>query len=174
MPHMKKSILHIFFLFLLAFTQHTLANDTTKPYLQWAQLPAIPDPVGLAGSFAGVSNGALLVAGGSNFGNNGTPWNGGVKTWYDKIYVLEQPTGQWKEAGRLPHPLAYGVSASWHDGVIIAGGSDATKHYNEVLFLRYKNGKIETENLPSLPAPIANACGIMIGSTFYLAGGIKE
>lgn len=172
---MKKHLLHIFFLFLcLSFAGHSIANDSTKPYLQWTQLPAIPDPVGLAGSFAGVSNGALLVAGGSNFGTNGTPWNGGVKTWYDKIYVLEQPTGQWKEAGRLPHPLAYGVSASWQDGVIIAGGSDATKHYNEVLLLRYKNGKIETEHLPSLPAPIANACGIVIGSTFYIAGGIKE
>ena len=121
---MKKRILHIF-LWLLCVTcaLRTIANDTTKPYLQWAQLPAIPDPVGLAGSFAGVSNGALLVAGGSNFGN-GTPWNGGVKTWYDKIFVLEQANGSWKEAGQLPHPLAYGVSCTWQDGVIIAGGND--------------------------------------------------
>jgi SSS family transporter len=172
---MKQRLLHIFFLFLLVITSHhTRAGDDPKTYLQWTQLPPIPDKVGFAGSFAGVSNGALLVAGGSNFGVGGTPWNGAAKAWYDKIFVLEQPNGQWKEAGKLPHPLAYGVSVTWQDGVIIAGGSDATKHYNEVLWLRYKNGAIETENLPALPTPIANACGIVIGSKLYIAGGTKE
>jgi N-acetylneuraminic acid mutarotase len=58
--------------------------------------------------------------------------------------------------------------------VIIAGGSDATQHYSDVLMLRYKNGKIETEKLPSLPEPIANACGIVIGSKLYIAGGIRS
>jgi N-acetylneuraminic acid mutarotase len=169
---MKKTSLYIFFLFLcLVCARYSRAGDEPKPYLQWTQLPAIPDKVGFAGSFAGVSNGALLVAGGSNFGVGGTPWNGAVKNWYDKIFALEQPNGQWKEAGKLPHPLAYGVSVTWQDAMIIAGGSDATRHYNEVLLLRYKNGSIETENLPALPAPIANACGIVIGSKLYIAGG---
>ncbi|OQP60406.1 hypothetical protein A3860_34065 [Niastella vici] len=169
---MKKLLLYI--TLCLTCALHSTANDTTKPYLQWTQLAAIPDRVGLAGSYAGVSNGALLVAGGSNFGKEGTPWNGGVKTWYNKIYVLNQPNGQWKEAGVLPHPMAYGVSCTWQNGVVIAGGSDATKHYSDVLLLRYQNGKVETENLPSLPAPIANACGVIIGSRLYIAGGIKE
>ena len=35
--------------------------------LQWAQLPPLPDPLGVAAPFAGVSGGALLVAGGANF-----------------------------------------------------------------------------------------------------------
>lgn len=171
---MKKRTLNIFLFLLGLIALQTKANDSTKPYLNWSQLPAIPDETGFAGSFAGVSNGALLVAGGSNFGKGGTPWNGGNKSWYDKIFVLEQANGQWKEAGKLPHPLAYGVSCTWQDGVIIAGGSDATQHYSDVLMLRYKNGKIETEKLPSLPEPIANACGIVIGSKLYIAGGIKS
>ena len=33
--------------------------------LRWAELPSIPDPIGFAGSFAGESGGALLVAGSS-------------------------------------------------------------------------------------------------------------
>jgi SSS family solute:Na+ symporter len=172
---MKKSFLFIFFLSLcLIAAQSGRAGDSTKVYLQWSQLPAIPDKVGFAGSFAGVSNGALLVAGGSNFGVGGTPWNGATKNWYDRIFVLEQPNGQWKEAGRLPHPLAYGVSCTWQDGVIIAGGCDATRHYNEVMMLHYRNGHIETEYLPSLPSPIANACGIIINSKLYIAGGIAS
>lgn len=170
---MKKILRHIIpGLLCLVLSFHSIGNDSTKTYLQWSQLTAIPDQVGLAGSFAGVSNGALLVAGGSNFGAGGTPWNGGVKTWYDKIFVLEQPNGSWKEVGKLPHPLAYGVSCTWQDGVIIAGGSDAEKHYKDVLLLRYKNGRIETENLPALPAPVANACGLVIGTRLYIAGGM--
>jgi N-acetylneuraminic acid mutarotase len=170
---MKQLLFHIFLILLcLTSSLSSIANDSTKTYLQWSQLPAIPDQVGFAGSFAGVSNGALLVAGGSNFGTGGTPWNGGVKTWYNKIFALEQPNGSWKEVGKLPHPLAYGVSCTWQDGVIIAGGSDADKHYNEVLLLRYKNGRIETENLPALPAPVANSCGLVIGTRLYIAGGL--
>ena len=171
--YMKKHFVNIFFFLLcLVISLRSIANDQPKPYLQWSQLSPIPDQVGFAGSMAGVSNGALIVAGGSNF-VNGTPWNGGVKTWYDKIFVLEQPNGQWKEAGRLPHPLAYGLSLTWNDGVIVAGGSDATHHYSDVLMLRYKNGKIETENLPSLPEPVANACGVIMGDKLYIAGGSK-
>jgi SSS family solute:Na+ symporter len=171
---MKKLLLNIFFLF-LSFAIHlkSFCEEQPKPYLQWTQLPAIPDQLGFAGSMAGVSNGALIVAGGSNF-INGSPWNGGTKTWYDKIFVLEHAGGAWKEAGRLPHPLAYGVSLTWQNGVIIAGGSDANRHYNEVFVLRYVNGRIEIENLPALPAPVANACGVIIGNNLYIAGGLKE
>src|ERR1043166_8747887 len=34
--------------------------------LQWQKLPPIPDAEGFAGAFAGVSGGALIVAGGAN------------------------------------------------------------------------------------------------------------
>src|SRR4051794_14537917 len=55
---------------------------------EWKQLPSLPDAEGFAGSFAGVSNGALLVAGGTNFPGK-KPWEGGAKVWYDTVYVLE-------------------------------------------------------------------------------------
>ena len=32
--------------------------------LEWSQLPPLPDPVGLAGPFVGVSNDVLIIAGG--------------------------------------------------------------------------------------------------------------
>src|SRR5690242_17546619 len=54
---------------------------------QWDTLAPLPDPVGFAGPFAGVADDVLIVAGGSNFPNGGTPWNGGAKKWYDKIFV---------------------------------------------------------------------------------------
>ncbi len=73
--------------------------------------------------FAGVSGGALVAAGGANFPDR-KPWEGGKKVWYDTVFVLEKPDGQWKVAGKLPRPLGYGVSATWRDRVVCVGGSD--------------------------------------------------
>src|SRR4051794_15669468 len=73
---------------------------------EWKQLPSMPDAIGLAGSFAGVSNGALLVAGGANFPNK-MPWEGGTKVWYNTIYVLEKPKAKWKVAGHLRSPAVW-------------------------------------------------------------------
>ena len=70
----------------------------------WSRLPPLPDREGFAGPFAGVSDGALLVVGGANFPDK-KPWEGGTKNWYDTIFVLDRPDGQWKTAGRLPRSL---------------------------------------------------------------------
>lgn len=94
--------------------------------LTWEQLAPIPEPAGVAGPFAGMSGGALLVAGGANF-PGGMPWEGGKKVWVDRAWVLEKPDGAWREAGRLPRALGYGVSATHRDSLVCAGGSDAAR-----------------------------------------------
>src|SRR4051812_39047961 len=95
---------------------------------EWKQLPALPDKEGFAGSFAGVSHGALIVGGGANFPNE-KPWEGGGKVWYDTVFVLENSAAKWKVAGKLPRPLGYGVSVTQENGVICLGGSDSERHY---------------------------------------------
>ena len=137
---------------------------------EWKRLPSLPDKEGFATPFAGVSNGALLVAGGANFPDK-KPWFGGKKVWYDGVFVLEKADGEWKTAGKLPRPLAYGLSVTHRDGVICAGGSDATQHYTDCFRLEWKAGKLVTTKLPALPAPVANACGALVGDTLYVAGG---
>jgi N-acetylneuraminic acid mutarotase len=139
--------------------------------LHWAQLPSIPDREGFAAPFAGVSNGALLVAGGANFLGK-RPWEGGVKTWHDSVFALSSPNGKWRSAGRLPKACAYGVSVSHGGGVICAGGGDARGHFRDVYKLRWTGNSLLTEALPPLPAPCANACGALAGDVFYMAGGI--
>jgi len=62
----------------------------------------LPDREGFAGSYAGVSGGALIVAGGANFPDK-RPWEGGTKIWYDRIFVLEPAASTWRTVGRLPH-----------------------------------------------------------------------
>ncbi len=140
--------------------------------ITWNELPPLPDKLGFAGPYVGTHNGALLVAGGANFPGK-PPWEGGTKVWYDTVFVLEKPGGVWKIAGRLPRPSGYGVSLSAKDGVVCIGGSDAQRHYADVLLLRWENGEIKTSPLPSLPKPCANFSGAVLGNTIYVAGGIE-
>ena len=139
-------------------------------HLTWTTLPELPDALGVAGPFAGVSGGSLIVAGGANF-PHGPPWEGGRKVWHEAIYVLSAPAGRWTDAGRLPRPLAYGVSATTPRGLICAGGGDAQRHHADVFVLERVGDRIQIQNLPALPRPCANACGGLLGETLYLAGG---
>lgn len=137
-------------------------------------LAPIPDADGFAGSLAGVSNGVLLVAGGSNFPDGGRPWKGDTKKWYDQIFVLEKPSGQWIKAGKLPRPLGYAVSLTWQDAVVCVGGSNTEGHFTDSFLMRWQKKKISFESLPDLPIPIANACGALVGNILYVAGGLQE
>jgi N-acetylneuraminic acid mutarotase len=112
-----------FFLTVFAMSLPCLADEP----LRWSQLPPIPDAEGFAGVFAGVSSGALIVAGGANI--VGDKWaEPFTKKWYDSIFVLERPDGAWKRVANLPRPLGYGVSVSVAEGVVCVGGSDVTRH----------------------------------------------
>lgn len=136
----------------------------------WERLASLPDREGFAAPFAGVSHGTLLVAGGANFPGK-RPWEGGKKAWYDTVFALEQPAGEWKVAGKLPRPLGYGVSATYGDELVCVGGSDAERHYADAFRLEWRKGRIITHPLPPLPRPVANACGALVGRTLYVAGG---
>jgi N-acetylneuraminic acid mutarotase len=136
-------------------------------------LPSVSDKEGFAGPFAGVSNGALLVAGGANFPDK-RPWEGGTKVWYDSVFVLEKPNGAWKNAGKLPRPLAYGVCVTHGNGVVCVGGSDKDRYYADAFRLEWRAGKLVTTKLPSLPKPLANSCGALLGDTLYVAGGQEK
>ena len=152
----------------------------------WEKLPAIPDAEGFAGAFAGVSNGALIVAGGANIA--GEKWGDTfTKQWHDSVFVLEKPDGEWKrglppagvagEGGilrfKLPRALSYGVSVTTERGVVCIGGSDAQRNYADVFLLEWRDGRIVTTALPALPKPCANACGALVGKVIYVASGIE-
>ena len=150
---------------LSACSTHNMAHS-----LYWSQLPPLPDARGVAGPFAGVSGGALLVAGGANFPDK-MPWDGGKKVWHDDVYALTAMDARWQRVGTLPRPLAYGVSVTTEGGVACIGGSDSERHYQDVLLLTFTNGLLAVHSLPSLPLPLANAAGARVGSTIYVAGG---
>src|SRR5438093_9143223 len=102
-------------LFIMAsFPVHSAAEP--EQVFRWEKLPPIPDPEGFAAPFAGVSGGALIVAGGANI--VGDKWQEPfVKKWYDSVFVLEKPDGQWRTGFKLPRPLGYGVSVTADDSI---------------------------------------------------------
>ena len=139
------------FLFLIVCTMKSMGQDTRGDvFFSWSQAKAVPDSDGFAGSYAGVSNGALLIAGGANFPGGGRPWSGGVKMWHDRIFVLATPHREWKEAGRLPRAMGYGVSLTYGDGVVCLGGGDAERNYADAFILRYTGGRVEIVPLPAI------------------------
>jgi len=162
------------FLFVLTFFLHTLvsnAQQADQSPLVWKDLPPLPDAVGFAGAYAGVSNGALIVAGGANFPGNTGPWGTAPKTWYDAVFVLENPSGNWKKAGKLPHAMGYGISLTTPEGIFCLGGADGSRHYSQAFFLQWKNGQVTTTPLPALSVPLAYASGALLGDKIYVAGG---
>ncbi len=147
-------------------------QSSVKHLITWSQTRPIPDADGFAGSYAGVSNDALIVAGGSNFPDNKRPWSNGIKVWYDKVFVLESSGGAWKETGKLPRPMGYGVALTYGNGLLCLGGGDAKQNYNDAFILTYKSGKIETNFLSSMPSPLINGCGVIVDNIVYIMGGI--
>lgn len=150
-------------------TALAFADDT----LVWKQLPPLPDALGVAGAFAGVSGEALVVAGGANFPGT-MPWEGGKKVWHDRVWVLDAPGGKWREAGQLPRPLGYGICVTQGGGAVCVGGSDSDRHYADAFRLVWKNGALTIQPLPPLPIALSGASGALVGDTLIVAGGAEE
>jgi N-acetylneuraminic acid mutarotase len=173
LPLKKISVILNIILLITVKTADAQLLPERKGSFTWDTLPSLPDATGFAGSFAGVADDVLIVAGGSNFPGGGNPWNGGTKQWYDKIFVLEKPGADWKQAGALPFPLGYGVSVSTKQGLLLIGGSNPEGHYADVFLLHYRNGKMEIETFPSLPFALANSSGALAGDKVFIAGGLS-
>jgi len=153
-----------------------LAGAQGSDMIAWGWLPELPASLGVAGAYAGISNGALIVTGGTNFPEPLFSKNGQVnprarKIWCDTIYVLPKAGTAWQSPGRLPRPLAYGAAVTCDNGVILIGGCDAQAHYADVILLEWIEGEIRTTPLPPLPKPCAYTAAAVLGHTLYVAGG---
>ena len=136
-------------------------------------MTAMPDPVGRAATVAGISEGALLVAGGTNF-PDGMPWDGGRKAWHSDILMLEREDSEWRKIGDLPRPLGHAVGLQTARGLIVVGGADDARHHAESFLLRQRGGKAMVEQLPDLPHPLAYASGAVLGDLALVIGGTRK
>lgn len=138
--------------------------------LHWDRLSDLPDSQGFAGAFVGVSDGALLFAGGANVVGDlwADPLN---KKWTDRAFVFEKSNRVWQVARPLTQPKAYGVSVTTSDGVACLGCCDETHYFTESFLLRWRHNTLEYDHLPDLPMSCAYGCGALVGHTIYVAGG---
>jgi len=164
------------FLFLATMALAVMApGDETREseFLDWRELPPVPDDIGFAGPYAGVSHDALIVAGGANFPK--PVWEND-KVWHDGIHVMVKAGDgeyEWVDGGRLPRPLAYGAAVSLGDSVICMGGCDSSNVYAEVFSLTWdaQARTVSRAEFPPLPKPCAYGAATTIGDKVYLAGG---
>ncbi len=117
-----------------------------------APLPPRPGEMlqeGMAGAYAGYSNGVLLLAGGACFPGARARaevgrWyahEGLTKVWNTEVYALVGRT--WKIAGALPTGLAYGARFQLPAGVLIVGGEDAERRARgDVFLMRWDGTKV--------------------------------
>ena len=149
--------------------------------LNWSELPELPahpgesKHPGVAGPFVGISNDALIIAGGANFPK--PVWET-QKVYHNHIYVLTRDNSsenqkKWFQGFKLESPIAYGASVSTERGVVCIGGNDDKNVFADVFILSWEpqEKKITQRYLPGLPLPCTNCSAAKIGNNIYLAGG---
>lgn len=138
--------------------------------LNWKPLANLPDVEGFAGSYAGVSNGALIVAGGANFPEKPL-WEGGPKRWTDRVFVMPPHGEGWQDGTPLPKPLGYGATASLPQGMMLIGGSNAGGALADCYMLTWQDGAVNCRQLPSLPVTLTGHAAAVMGGKVYVQGG---
>ncbi len=121
----------------------------------WSSLHSLPAPEGstiqegVAGAFAGKSNGVTIVAGGANFHGAKAAFERGKmfaheglpKAFNPEMYI--EKDGVWSRTNSLSEGLAYGASFTTTKGVLIAGGEKSNRSQsNKVYMLAWDGSKV--------------------------------
>ncbi len=166
----RKLLFNVFVLFFFM-SLHQQMNAQNMP--EFFELPSLPNTEGMAGMFAGKSNGRLFCMGGANFPDK-KPWEGGKKIWYDVIFMLDEKSGWSRLEQKLPTPLAYGIAVDYKDEIIIVGGNDDKDFHSAVFGLHWDGHSLKQRNLPPLPKVLANMAGTLVGNLIIVAGGTSS
>lgn len=167
----------VFFL-LMFFTATSYAQKKQELKLQWtvaAELPVAANgqpSLGFAGMVAGVHHNKLIIAGGANF-PEAMPWNGGMKKYYDDVYVYAKKGNRFvlQQKAKLSFSIAYAAICTIEKGIVVAGGENENGIRNKVYLLAMNDRTVTVNSLPDLPFAITNAAITSIGNKIYLAGG---
>lgn len=149
-----------------------------KNIFSWERQADLPDPIGWKGMYAGLSEGMVLLAGGSNFPV--ALRAGGRKVLSRQILVRPinaAPEEAWIVADEaLTSGRAEGASVSTGAGVVMLGGLGENGPVAEVLFLRWdaQQGVVQTRALPPLPEPYASPGAAYWDGRIFVAGGEKD
>ena len=151
--------------------------------IAWKQsgvLPVQPNGLihmGLSGVVSGVVDNQIIIAGGNNF-PEGYPWEGGVKKYYDQVFVYDVKGDTLIMADssvRLPSKVAYAAIAQLNNGIFYAGGENETGPLLNV-YLIQKNSKngVVIISWPDLPEALTNAVAVATSNAVYVLGGATK
>ncbi len=180
---MKKSIISFFCLLwvlnAIVYSKEPYREKLNQEEISWDNSLSLPErdgklSLGFAGSFSGFIGERLVIAGGANFPDN-PPWKEGKKRWWQTLYYkdVSDEHARWRVYDdALPHPLGYGITIQLPEGLLCIGGCDEQQCYADVFLISIENGRpVVCNNWPSLPVPLANATGALLGNSIYVAGG---
>ena len=131
-------------------------------FAAWEPLPNLPVPNG--GFVCGQLGGKIVVLG-------GTTWKDNTKHWLDEIWVFDPNTQKWESRGRLPNPLALGVSGEWKGDLIFAGGTDGQQPRHEVWRMTHS---FELKKVGELKKDSALATGGVVENDLIILGGCAD
>jgi len=158
-------------------------NGMSYESIHWSvysELPFSGDKIkqpGLSGTFAGLINNRIVIAGGANY-SDALSRKGGKIKYYSDVYLLsaDDPKDWTVLPEALPANIAFGVSITLPDGLLIIGGSNEEGCRKDVILLTIQgvSNEIKIIEWPSLPVPLTNMTGTIVGNNIYIAGGQEE
>lgn len=164
---MRQKLIWLLLLALLPFYSGASECDIRKV----GELP-VPDGYGTAGAYIGVISDAIIVAGGSDF-PEGFPWEGGVKKWSDRIYIIK--AGQNGYEARLLDeklPVAAGNGCTAYDGKHIwcFGGTDGKNTVQAVYRISLNGNGVKADSVATLPQGFIPVAAIYSKGEAYVHG----
>ena len=81
---------------------------------------------------------------------------------------------RWQLVGVLPVPMAYGVTVSDDDGMVIVGGCTAAGGLSLAFRLSRRDSALRMEQLPELPCALDNMAGARLGDRVDIVGGLSD
>jgi SSS family solute:Na+ symporter len=164
---------YIYLLF-LSFISCPLWAQNSSYWFVWEKSTVLPVEQGLSHTITGISNGALIVAGGNNY--DGRIQEGGKKLVYDNIYVATNPnTMNWRQAGRLPRPLSNAAVLQFGNALLVIGGTNGETASDRVFLMYWDANTVKIDSSwAKLPVPLSSPSAAIAGNTIYVAGGPQK
>ncbi len=162
-------LITVFFVFSLSAATVSASECSIR---KAAAFPADGTHTGVAGAFIGNIDNNIIIAGGSDF-PDGRPWEGGIKQYYDDIYVLEHGSGGYKctkTVSRLPEALGNGCAASSGKMIYCFGGSNSSRRSFAVYAVRLNGKEIKVDSAAVLPDNFIPAAAAAHKGDIYVHG----
>ncbi|MFO1486064.1 MAG: hypothetical protein U1F71_22065 [Verrucomicrobiaceae bacterium] len=131
-------------------------------HAEWEALPALPEPNG--GFMSGVTDGKIVIVGGTN-------WEGGKKNWLKAVHEFDPKSLKWNKLQDCVSPIAYGLSIQRGVCFSFIGGSDGS---TTIRALSDAQGTKTRLKIDELPGSMVLLAGGHVKDKYILVGGTDD